>query len=229
MAYSRSVGMSRKRASASKSSRAKRVRRMMPVLPSVQNVYKFSRYAAVSNKLTLSIVGGTSSISAGRSFSLQDLEGYNDFTALFDQYRITGIMCEIRLVNNPDGATWGGTATANYATFYPRLWICSDDDDNVAPGLNYLREKQNVKQYVVTPDKIIKFFFKPKVLMESSGVGVLAGQTPKSGVWLDSAQATIPHYGIKACLDIEGQLVGGNQYTAVTMEFKFFVEGRKPQ
>lgn len=115
------------------------------------------------------------------SFTLDQVPGYTDFTALYDQYHIKQVKVTFSL--------YGGTA----GTMWNPL-IASDYDGGTPSSFNAVCERRT-KQFFLTPTQpAFTLTFKPKVAMSVYSTG----GTVASGVgspWLDMASTSIVHYG----------------------------------
>lgn len=163
--------------------------------------YSFSRYA--STKLSIPL-NSTAEISQSYAMRFNDITNYSEFTTLFDQYMITGVKWYIRLITNPDNSS--GTISGPPTTTYPVLWSVVDLDDDSVMALSTIREKEGVKRAIMRPNATITRYVKlPRVSNEVYNTGVSSGYAVGKPMWIDCNSAAIPHYGIKFCIDAEGQ------------------------
>lgn len=190
-------------------------------------VHAFQRWATIESSSV--IVLATAEQGLGKEFRLNDLQSYTDFTNLYDQYMITGVLCEIQLLSNPDaqGKIAGTAATA--ANFYPRVWYCSDPDDAGTPTLAEMKQRQRVKHSVLKPNSIIKFFIKPAVLAQTYSSAITTGYAPKWAQWVDISNPGVPHYGLKALFDTSGVSLPVDQQFVVRVDYKYYLKCRLPR
>jgi len=154
--------------------------------------------AGSSNSAGFTLAAGASYIGFGYAPCLQDVINETDFTTLFDQFKITKFVCKFRLVTNPDSSTFQNVvAPVNASNTYPLLYLFSDHDDIVAPSLLECRERQGVKCVTLQPNKWTTMVIRPRVLQSLIGAGQMISGKPQ---WLDCAQITTPHYGIRGGL-----------------------------
>lgn len=118
-------------------------------------------------------------------FALSDLVGYQDFTGLFDSYKIVGVKLLFlpRADQQPSAAGNAGV-----------IWYAPDYDDNNATTLQALQQYQTVK--MVRGDKPFSCYVRPKnaVPIYQTGSTYGYGQgTP----WIDSINSSLPYYGFK--------------------------------
>jgi len=170
------------------------------------SIYKFSRYAA-----PLSMITNTTQVQSipwTQQFQLTDVVNYTDFTTLFDNYKIDKVVYQMQLLTNPEAFVDITPSLTNKGVehWYPVMWYVMDNDDSAVPTLAQLREKQGIKRKVLKPNQIISFTVYPKFQKQTyAGPGGLVGYGPASG-WLDCADAGVPHYGIKGCVDFHQNL-----------------------
>lgn len=129
------------------------------------------------------------------SFNLAQLPNYTEYTALFDKFMISHI--QLRFYLNIDPAAQSAVGAS-----YPKLYYCNDHDDAVAPTtLNDLREHTKCKEAVLYPNKCVKVNIKPAVLAEIYRSAGNVTWTSKWRQFIDCAQPTTPHYGLKWGID----------------------------
>lgn len=167
------------------------------------NVHSYRRMA------TPTLFDGSNPLTAYNnsfSFTLSEVRGAGELTALYDQYMITGVKVTFQLVNNPD-ANWSvnnaGTSN-NGMNYYPKLFFVRDYDDTGVEATNDLRERNNVQVRVLRPNQQISFFIRPAVRNQLYLDGITAANSPIWKQWLDCSTSTVPHYGVKFSVDFLG-------------------------
>lgn len=141
---------------------------------------------------------------------LQPMPSPGEFTALFDQYKITGVAVKIIYTNNiANGSAVPGTYIQ---TALPTSQICVDYDDNVAvasetellqrPETKILQLGTNgpVNVYVKNPQLQI-------AVATTAGTSNLKGQ----GGWVNADNNTASFMGLKWWLEFYGSPPGVNQ------------------
>lgn len=140
-------------------------------------------------------------------FILGDLPNVTEFQNLFDQYMVTGIIFQIKMIQNPD-ASWKqneSAGTANAANFFPTIWYVNDYDDNATLSLAQIKEHQGVRHRVLKPNTEIVTMVRPTTLTQLFRTTLTTGyNTNKRNQWVDMGQTDVPHYGIKMVIDFEG-------------------------
>lgn len=157
---------------------------------------------SVSNAVLLGVptqsVGATGTTSYdvpfSMRFSLNQIINHTDITNLCDKYRIAGAY--IRFYNNKTGASinsTGGYACMQYIT---------DHDDALVPIVSSLREKMGVKfKTFNNASSYIGVKCRPVPAREVFNTGITSGyEVPKYAPYLDCANDTIEHYGIKGVI-----------------------------
>lgn len=183
--------VSKKKKRATKKRFYKRRRVINPNLK--RDIYYFKRY--ISNPETITGNAVHAPYLAGYSFNLGQLPNVGEFTALFDQYRITYIQVKFFLKIDPGAQT---AATASY----PRIFYCRDyDDDVLPPSLNVLREHNRTSVRVLHPNRAVTVGFKPAIadLIYSSPTS--SAYSPQWKQWIDCNNSAVPHYGLKWAID----------------------------
>lgn len=136
----------------------------------------------------------SSDVFASWAFCLADCPNVAALAAQFDQYRIEEI--QFRLRSRNPGVFVANTASPNYSTTSPLLLV--DRDDNTAPTtLLELQQYDNCQQF--SAQDSIDVIFEPSITLSVFSGGAFSGYTvtPSRENWLDVANASIPHYGIK--------------------------------
>lgn len=151
-------------------------------------------------------------------FSLSQLPQAPEFTRLFDSYRIKGIHITAAPMTN-------SALTLNPA--YKMLWAVDLDDDTPAV-LSEMLQRSAVHINNVTSGgnnaQIFNLNVRPRFQTEIYKTALTSGYgqgNPK--LWLDTDDATIPHYGIKIVYDTSPQLghdVVWQFYVNYDIEFK---------
>lgn len=126
--------------------------------------------------------------------TLGQVANSSEFTNLYDQYMITYVKYFFYLEVDPSAQS---AATA----IYPKLYTARDQDDSVILSQNEMRERGNLKIYVLNPNRPVAIGYKPNVLTTQFFNGVTAGYTPVWSQWLDANNASVPHYGLKVNID----------------------------
>lgn len=131
------------------------------------------------------------------SFKLNDVPNVSEFTALFDQFKLSYVKLMFKLNQDPSAQT-----AVN--AFYPTMYHSVDHDDVSAPtSLNDMREHGRTRMTVLRPNRYSVVKIKPSVLFEvsrNSGAGTTTF-VPKWRQWVDMAHPDTIHYGLKYALD----------------------------
>lgn len=181
--------------------------------PKTQNsIYSFSRYA--SQKQTIYLT--STEVDNAWYYQFNQISNFNDFTQLFDQYKITGIKQYFRLVTNPDAPS----ATMTNTFVYPSLWLCPDRDDGAAITLQQIKEKQGVKRIVMLPNRIVSRYVKVNIApLVYEGV-TTSGYSVAQPRWIDMNSPAVQHYGLKSVIENCG-VSGLGQYQ-IEVETKYY-------
>lgn len=156
-----------------------------------QPVHMFKRAQFASSVIT--VTGGVDAYAAA-SFELQNIPSASEFTALYDQYKITGI--KYQLMPRGNTAEVGSSAVQGNQC---RIFSVLDYDDSVAPtSIAQLTQYQNLK--VTNSTQTHTRYFKPRFNLDilSGSVG-LTGNAPTTG-WIDVTNADVKHRGLKLAI-----------------------------
>lgn len=162
--------------------------------------YDFTRYASstIGTGLSFTLSNLLTENTYNFTFALNRLQSFTDFTNLFDLYQINKVDLYFRLVQNPDNTPQSSNAPGAY---YPCLWYTRDYDDEVGLTLAQIREKQNVKRFVLRPNVIKKLSINPKFQKMTYNTLTTTGYGPSSG-YLDTVDSGVPHYGLKTVMEV---------------------------
>lgn len=164
-----------------------------------QPVHYFKRMCRISDVTASynSATGVSTAIAGTYALSLDSLPNYTEFTSLYDQYQIKGI----KLTFVPSGnsyitSTISGVSTGNG---FGRFHTVLDYDDSAVPASeNELLQYQTLK--TTAGYRSHSRYFKPKVqfsVADNDAIGTVASAAPRANVWLDCANPTIDHLGLK--------------------------------
>jgi len=152
----------------------------------------------------------------GIQFRLSDLANANDFTTMYDQYRLDSITLSVSFLQSQ--------ASSASSALLPTVYMIEDRDDATPPiTVSEVAGRQGYKMCTFGNRREFHFTIKPHTSGYAYDDGV-AGNTghniTKRGTWNDSAFPTINHYAMKLFFtDVYGQSTGSNT------GFKFIVKG----
>lgn len=168
----------------------RRYKRMAAKTNLKQQVHFFKRSTDLGNVV---LDGSSPLIPVPLAFRLNQLPAFQEFTDLFDQYRISFIKLRIRLNVSPD-------AQVPTSAVYPRVIYVRDHDDSVVPvSVNELRQYGKCRSKVLLPNRDLIITLKPSTLNINS-ISVGSGTTyfaPQYKKWVDCAHPDVNHLGIK--------------------------------
>jgi len=197
MASKRSRSRSVTRRRTKRPRRSKRARRSFRI----KGTHRFSRYTP---QTSYSVVAGQTELDVGFHFQLDEIVNVNEFTVLFDRYRIDCVICKFQLITNPDASYLPNSTVANSNNFYPKLWWYVDPDDANPLTLSQIKERQNVKCRVMRPNSVISVRVRPAVLLQTYRTALTTGYAPKYKTFIDCGTPDVPHYALKFVLDCNG-------------------------
>lgn len=200
-----------------------------------RDVHRFCRWAtngtddSAQGSWTQSVEGVTESINP--VFKLNYLPNYTEFTNLYDQYKITTVVCHVQLVSNPDAGNILNSATAgnNSSNWYPKLWYVRDYDDSSSLTLDDMRQYAKAKMVVLRPNKTYRIACKPAILMQAYDTAISTAYIPKWNQWVDAASSGVPYYGLKFFVDCMNFDPADAAPFRVRFDVKYYVTMKTPR
>lgn len=184
------------------------------------NSHSYKRYAGPS---TIGVNNTNTDFSD--VFFFENIQGYTDFTGLYDQYKISCVVVKFQLVSNPDTIyPPGGDPSTNITnpTFYPKLWYCRDYDDSGTNTVAFLRERSGAKFFILRPNKIYSVKVKLAVNMNVYRSGAPATAVSWSLKRLDMSNTNVPHYGLKWSVDLDGVSLITNSQFKLRVDYLYY-------
>lgn len=153
-----------------------------------RSVHWFKRRATAT---TIAGDGVVNSQFRGFNFSLSTVINASEFSALFDQYKITGIALRFYLNRNLGNNVVGDGLR-------PRMYIITDYDTSTAPtSFDELREYSNCRVWNFDLARPFRYWLKPKVLREVYRTAVSTGTAPAKAGWISTQFLDLQHFGIR--------------------------------
>lgn len=136
---------------------------------------------------------GGSAPSAGFAyqFQLSQLPNYNEFTALFDAYRINAVVVRF----NPMNTVFKGNTDSNNEDT-PTVYAAIDyNNASVPTSADEMKEYANVNVFPMYQSRNFKIRPRLAIPVYRDGVSNAYLQSPKQ--WVDCTYADVPHYGLR--------------------------------
>lgn len=157
----------------------------IPQSLSANPVHKFRR-SFLSTGYTGNTAGDTG---YQLGFSLGQVPNFTEFTSLFDMWRI--VQVDFHMFPAINSGDLNG-ATTNIVGGLVAIAV-DYDDATVPASFNQMLEKQDVQIY--SPYEQVHLSFKPRTTAQLTSGGSLG--TAMQGQWVDCANTSVVHYGIK--------------------------------
>jgi len=181
----------------------------------VQGTHTFSRCRLMQTLTCSGLIK-----SENLEYKFNDMVGYDEFSALFENYRITKIKVTFQLINNPNSNFF--PSSNNFSgNWYPKLWYGIDHDGGADETLTTMKERQGIKCRILKPDSTIKVSFTPMCRTLTYKTATTDGYAPKN-IRLDMADVTVPHYGLLYLIDTNGIDPDDTYPFKIAMETKFY-------
>jgi len=129
---------------------------------------------------------------AGYEFKLNDLPNYQEFTNLFDMYRINFVV--MRFVPTATQVLVNSDANSEEA---PLIYTAIDYNNADAPGsADVIKQYGNCRVNALNVPFTLKFRPRTATPVFRDGVSSAYLQNP-ARLWIDCSYADVPHYGVK--------------------------------
>jgi len=135
---------------------------------------------------------GTYQFGVSAAFKLTDVISPQDFTDLFDRYKIVKVALKIMYQSNISNAH----AASN---LLPIINYSFDADDaNVPPSLESVTTKGYVKNKILNANRPFSWVCKPRVDKVVYNNGVTTAFSSEKACWLDCTSNAVEHFAFKA-------------------------------
>lgn len=177
-----------------------------------QKVYYFTRYASLGEIQ----VAATGNQYGGSVFSLDQVPGYAEYTAMFDFYKIKAV--KIQFVPASDITL--GTSVPSYETRnFDRIFTAIDyNDAGVVTSVDTIRQYKNCKWS--SRNIIHTRYFKPRIVVDQGSTDIEYRAQP----WVSSTNYDQDYYSIKWAIENNAS-VGTKLYR---IEAKFYLAFKSP-
>lgn len=159
-------------------------------------------------------------------FQLEDLPSYQDFTALFDQYRIDQVDIEVSNVHN---SSTGTDAQQQMPTI---IWAPDFDDAQVPTLASRLSERQRAKQWTFRGSGVpLKFSIKPRIAQPAYRDALTSPYVVGPPAFLNASYTDVPHFGVKFWMQncYASAVPGGKGETHFRIKCKYHLSFKDPQ
>jgi len=172
-----------------------------------EQVYTMQRSVDLGN-----VSSATTEVDGAFVFALTDLQGYSEFTSLFDQY----ILSEVEMLWLPhenDSQVASGNASTT------KLLVAADYDDGTPINENAIVQYSPLK--IINFNQELRIKIKPHVALAAYN-GSFSGYANVADQWIDIASSGVQHYGIKYVLTAANasSLSGWRVFAKYTLKLK---------
>jgi len=152
-------------------------------------------------------------------YKLSSVIDSTDFTNLYDKYKIVGV--KLKIMYQANTASTGGNSVM------PVITYCPDHDDAAIPGsLNIVSTKAASRSRILTADKPVNIYIKPKV-----GValyqGLFTGFGTGSNMFINASNPDVQHYGFKFWVNNFYTPAGANNQ--ITIQPTYYIACKESQ
>jgi hypothetical protein len=157
--------------------------------PSYTAPYKFSRSFDLGN-----LVKSASDQGYAWPFALNQVPNSQEFTSLFDKYRIVSIDLTFSYWRD------GGSSNFTQDLIWPAMHLFMDDDDAIIPTTkSEVMERMSVQRVSFSPMRqTISVKIRPRWVQSRGGTSTNIAPV---NTWIDMSTPGVQHYGVKAWVD----------------------------
>ena len=186
--------------------------------------------SAANNGNSSLFVGGTSTdtantfqYGASMQFKLESVLDSNDFTNLYDRYKIVGV--KLKFLYQSNLANSDSTTGTNAL---PLISYAFDGDDASLPtGYLDLARKQYTHQKILNGNRFFSYYIKPRITKEIFNSPITTGYSSERACWLDCNSAGIPHFGVK--MWINNWNSGNTKFNQLTIQPTYYLAMKDTQ
>lgn len=146
--------------------------------------------AVTLGNLTPGILSNSNMFGLSYTAMLKSLIEYQDFTGLFDRYKVMGVKLKIMYHNNLGDANQHALPMICYAF--------DGDDASIPTSYEDVARRGYSKEKVLNANLPLSVFFKPRITKSVYQTGLTNGYTSEKATWIDCSNETVEHYGWKA-------------------------------
>lgn len=189
-------------------------------------VYNYNRWQT-PQYLTIN-AGSNEYVFGALTYQLSDLNGTDlaNYKALFDFYRMNGVMVRFRLRANPDAYSRLNVTTGPAAmNFYPEIHFCVDHNDANAAGSveEFLQMGPKVKTCILKPNTWVWYKFHPTIQqLIFSGLSSAYSIPGSKNPFINCTNDGAPHYGLKYAIGMPG-LGSFTQDCYLEVQYKYHI------
>lgn len=155
---------------------------------------------------------------------LNAVEGYTDFTNLYDRYKITGVKATFMYQSD--------SSAVNSSSVLPTIMYAVDKDDLTPDGFSAFRQKMDMKRKILTANRPFSVYWKPKKQMTVSSLAAEADVISTNVGWNNCAFPGINHLGLKFyCNNLYGGTAGvaSTVQTQLDIQITYYMTFKDPQ
>ena len=101
--------------------------------------------------------GSLSEVDLTFGFGAVEIPNWAALSAVYDQYRLNGVLMTVKMINDPENATQPNGVSSAYSgiNYYPTVWIVNDYDDVTQTSLSSIKQYTRAKQRVLRPNYVV--------------------------------------------------------------------------
>lgn len=155
---------------------------------------------------TVSITNGTNAAIGTVAFRLDNIQNVAELTALYDQYKLGRCIVEFfprnGAITTPSGVPPGNINNA-YSNVQPFITVLDEDDSGSETRVQLLQ--YSTSKLSAIGEKHVRSLV-PSVAASFYQSGIATGYGAKKNQWIDCANSSVPHYGVKYSVNMDNNI-----------------------
>lgn len=166
--------------------------------PLALSVHNFCERHTVQELMTVNTEAAATGMF--KTFSLDQCNNASSYKDLFEYYKINKVVVTFKYKGEAEPGTWSSTTSSRPINeINPLLYFKVDHNDAAADPLITMQQSMRTRTKVLTnSNSEFSIVLKPAIQSEAYKSAVATTYTPKWGQWLNTADGSVPHYGLKA-------------------------------
>lgn len=167
------------------------------------------------------ILSNTAQFGMSYQAQLDQVVEYQDFTQLFDRYKIMGVKLRIQYQNNM------GDPNQHCLPGFTTAW--DGDDAGIPSNKEDVTRKLGAKTSILNANRPFSIFFRPRVTKQVYQAGLTSAYTSERSCFLDCGNPDVEHYGYKFWIDSWLATLGAQNGQLLTIEPTMYLSMKDPQ
>lgn len=164
--------------------------------PLALSVHNFCERNTVQDLITVDTEA--SAVGMFKTFSLDQCNNASSYKDLFEYYKINKVVVTFKYKGEALPAILASTVSMNINEVNPLLYFKVDHNDASSDPLITMQQSMRTRTKVLTNNNSeFTITLKPAIQAEAYKSSIATTYIPKWGQWLNTADGSVPHYGLK--------------------------------